>query len=321
MLKYAFGRLAIAIPMVLVASFVMFLMVSLSGDPLARIRSMDPPPPEATIKAMEHSLGLDKPLLVRYFDWLFGLFRGDFGVSTQNLDIGNELGARMAVSFRLIIAAIVLAAVLAIVIGIVTALKQSGVVDTLVSIVVLILLAVPVFWIGVLLKYWAVSFNTSVGHTVFYTIGDGSGSGATGVALIGFLVLPTIVLMLNIFASWSRYVRASMLEVLGTDYMKLARAKGLSKTQAIWRHGLRNALLPFVTVIALDFSALVGGAVLTESVFQWRGMGDLLLNGIRNLDVHVVMAWLLVFSIATILMNLIADLVYGVLDPRIRHAH
>jgi peptide/nickel transport system permease protein len=124
--------------------------------------------------------------------------------------------------------------------------------------------------------------------------------------------------VINIFASWSRYVRASMIEVLSADYMRLARAKGLSRAQAVMRHGLRNALLPFITVVALDFSALVGGAVVTEAVFQWRGMGDLLLNGVRNIDVNVVAAWLLVFAAATILMNLIADLLYGLLDPRIR---
>jgi peptide/nickel transport system permease protein len=107
---------------------------------------------------------------------------------------------------------------------------------------------------------------------------------------------------------------------MNTDYMKLARAKGLSRRQAVLRHGLRNALMPFVTIVALDFSALVGGAIVTEAVFQWRGMGDLLLTGIRNLDVHVVMAWLLIFATATILLNLLADLLYGLLDPRIRHS-
>jgi peptide/nickel transport system permease protein len=318
MLRFALRRLAIAVPMVILASFVMYLMVTLSGDPLARFRDTDPPPPPETIKLLEKQFGLDQPFLVRYVNWITGLFRGDFGVSTQNIDIGAELGNRMMVSFRLILAAIVIAAIVAIVIGVVSALRQYGFLDTTLSVVTYIALAVPVFWFAILLKQAAISFNQMVGSTVLYTIGDGVSTGVTGLALLGFLVLPTIALVINIFASWSRYVRASMIEVLSADYMRLARAKGLSRAQAVMRHGLRNALLPFITVVALDFSALVGGAVVTEAVFQWRGMGDLLLNGVRNIDVNVVAAWLLVFAAATILMNLIADLLYGLLDPRIR---
>lgn len=320
MARYAFKRLLIALPMLLIASFVMFMMVSLSGDPLSRFRSTDPPPPEEAIKAMEHALGLDRPVLERYVSWITGLFRGDFGASVVNVDIGAELGNRVMVSFRLIVLAIILAAVLAVVVGVISALRQYGPLDNALSLVVFVALSMPVFWVGILLKHWAVDFNKQAGRTVFYTIGDGSSVGASGLALFGFLVLPTVVLTVNIFASWSRYVRASMVEVMNTDYMRLARAKGLSRRQAVLRHGLRNALMPFVTVVALDFSALVGGAIVTEAVFQWRGMGDLLLSGIRNLDVHVVMAWLLVFATATILLNLLADLVYGLLDPRIRQS-
>ncbi|MDR5701394.1 ABC transporter permease [Agromyces aerolatus] len=320
MFRFALRRLAIAVPMIVLASFVMFLMVSLSGDPLARFRDTDPPPPPESIALLEKQFGLDQPLLLRYVDWIGGLFVGDFGISTQNIDIGAELGNRMAVSFRLILLAIVIAAVIAIVVGVVSALRQYGAIDTTLSVVAYVALAIPVFWFAILLKQAAVQFNQSVGSTVLYTIGDGASTGVTGFALFGFILLPTIALVINVFASWSRYVRASMIEVMSADYMKLARAKGLSKRQAVIRHGLRNALMPFVTIVALDFSALVGGAVVTESVFQWRGMGDMLLTGIRNVDVNVVMAWLLVFAAATILLNLVADLVYGLLDPRIRQA-
>ncbi|MGF3054928.1 ABC transporter permease [Microbacterium sp. YY-01] len=318
MLRYAVKRTAIAIPMIALSSFLMFMMVSLSGDPMARFRDIDPPPPEASLKALEVQFGLDKPLLERYFVWLAGLFRGDFGVSTQNIDIEATLGSRMIVSFRLIIAAIVIAAILAIIVGIVSALRQYGTIDMTLSVITYIALAIPVFWFAILLKQGAIVFNQAVGSTLIYTIGDGVSSGATGMALLGFMVLPTIALVINQFASWSRYIRASMIEVLSSDYMRLARAKGLSRRQTLTRHGLRNALLPFITVVAMDFSALVGGAVVTETVFQWRGMGDMLLTGIRNIDVNVVMAWMLVFATATILLNLVADLLYGLLDPRIR---
>lgn len=320
MLRYALKRIAIAVPMLVIASFAMFMMVSFSGDPMSRFRSMDPPPPPEALEALEHQLGLDQPVLLRYWNWIVGIFQGDFGASVANVDISAELGSRMFVSFRLIILAVVLAALIAIVVGVVSAMRQNGVIDNTLSIVVFVAMAIPVFWLGVLLKYAAIEVNEAAGSTIFFTIGDGTSSGASGLELIGYLSLPTIVLMVNYFASWSRYVRSSMIEVLSADYMRLARAKGLTKGKAVVRHGLRNALMPFVTVVALDFSSLVGGAIVTESIFQWRGMGDLLLNGIRNLDVHVVMAWLLIFATTTILLNLLADLLYGVLDPRIRVA-
>ena len=319
MLRYSARRIALAVPMLLAASFAMFMMVALSGDPLAQYRSSDPPPSEATMRSLERQYDLDKPVLARYVIWLGGIAHGDFGPSTQNLDIGAELSGRLLLSLRLIFAVLVLSALLAIVVGVVSALKQFRPLDSTLSTVVFVLLAVPVFWLGVLTKNWAVSFNETVGATVFYTVGDGSQSGVHGIARLGFLVLPAIVLTANVFASWSRYVRASMIEVLSADYMKLARAKGLRYRKAVVRHGLRNGLIPFVTIVALDFSSLVGGAVVTESVFQWRGMGDLLLTGIRNVDVNVIMAWLLVFGAATILLNLVADLLYGLLDPRIGH--
>ncbi|MCQ9368746.1 ABC transporter permease [Brevibacterium sp. 91QC2O2] len=318
MWRYAVKRLLVTIPMLLIASFVMFMMVSLSGDPMSRFRDTDPPPPEASIKAMEHDFGLDQPVLLRYFKWLLGLFTGNFGQSMYNVDISHELGARLIITLRLVVLAVVIAAILAIIVGIVSALKQYGKLDMTLSAIIFIAMALPVFWIAILLKQAAVEFNKTVGHTALYTIGDGTSSGVTGFGLFGYILLPIVVLVVNIFASWSRYVRASMIEVLQSDYMRLARAKGLSKAQAVIRHGLRNALLPFVTVVAMDFASLISGAVVTETVFQWRGMGDLLLTAVHNLDVNVIMAWLLLFAALTILLNLLADLLYGLLDPRIR---
>jgi peptide/nickel transport system permease protein len=134
------------------------------------------------------------------------------------------------------------------------------------------------------------------------------------------MVLPTISLALISYASWSRYQRSSMLEVMNSDYVRLARAKGLSRRRVMIKHALRNALIPLTTVTALDLASIISGAVLTETVFQWRGMGDLLLGAIRGDDVYVVMAWLLVTASVVILFNLLADLLYAVLDPRIRYA-
>ena len=146
------------------------------------------------------------------------------------------------------------------------------------------------------------------------------GFGAQVADIAGHMILPTISLALISYAAWSRYQRSAMLEVMNSDYVRLARAKGLSRRRVMVKHALRNALIPLTTVTALDLASIISGAVLTEAVFQWRGMGDLLLNAIHSDDVYVVMAWLLVTATVVIVFNLLADLLYAVLDPRIRYA-
>jgi peptide/nickel transport system permease protein len=319
MLRYSLRRLLIAIPTLLIASLVMFLVISATGDPLSYLLAKDPAPPQSAIDAMRQQLGLDRPLLERYLSWLWGVLHGDFGPSLQNIDIGATLGTRMLVSMRLILVAMVFAVLIAIVVGVVSALRQYGVVDNALSLLVLGLLAVPSFWLAILAKNWAVSANEAIGHQVFYTIGDGPPDGeGSFLTTLGYLVLPAAVLILGLFPAWSRYTRASMIEVLNLDYIRLARAKGLSKRRVVVHHGLRTALIPLVTVVAVDFGALIGGSLVIETVFQWRGMGDLLITSINALDVNAVLAWFLVFASARVALNLVADLLYAVLDPRVR---
>jgi peptide/nickel transport system permease protein len=182
-----------------------------------------------------------------------------------------------------------------------------------------------VFWLAALLKeYGAIRLNKLFGEQVVYTVGAETpnltgGFGARLADWAGHLVLPTIALALISFAAWSRYQRATMLDVLGSDYIRLARAKGLSRSRVMTRHALRNALIPLVTVVAIDIGAVFGGAVITERVFSWQGMGALLVQGVQTYDVNVLLAWLMVTSILVVLFNLIADVLYAVLDPRIRY--
>jgi peptide/nickel transport system permease protein len=185
-------------------------------------------------------------------------------------------------------------------------------------------LSLPVFWFAILLKQGGIKINEAVGHIVFYTIGSSSIDVAGGVWAhftdsLGHLVLPTITLAITQYAAWSRYTRASMLDVMGSDYVRLARAKGLSQRRVMVRHGLRTALIPLVTVMGLDLAGILSGAIVTETVFQWHGMGDFLLTAIRYKDVYGVLAWLVVISVIVIVFNLITDLLYAVLDPRIRY--
>jgi peptide/nickel transport system permease protein len=326
MLAFAVRRIAVSLPILLISTFIVFMLASLSGNPLSPLLTRNPPPPPETIAIEAERLRLDHPLLERYWMWLTGLFRGDFGPSVQsNLNIGAEVAGRFMVTIRLIAVAMILALVLAVVIGVISAVKQYSKTDYAATFLGFLFLAMPAFWLAILLKQAGIDFNNAVDEQVVYTIGDASvplpeGFGAQVADIAGHMVLPTISLALISYAAWSRYQRSAMLEVMNSDYVRLARAKGLSRRRVMVKHALRNALIPLTTVTALDLASIISGAVLTEAVFQWRGMGDLLLNAIHSDDVYVVMAWLLVTATVVIVFNLLADLLYAVLDPRIRYA-
>jgi peptide/nickel transport system permease protein len=315
MLAFAVRRIAVSLPILLISTFIVFMLASLSGNPLSPLLTRNPPPPPETIALEAERLRLDHPLLERYWMWLTGLFRGDFGPSVQsNLNIGSEVAGRFMVTIRLIAVAMILALVLAVVIGVISAVKQYSKTDYTATFLGFLFLAMPAFWLAILLKQAGIDFNNAVDEQVVYTIGDASvplpeGFGAQVADIAGHMILPTISLALISYAAWSRYQRSAMLEVMNSDYVRLARA-----------NALRNALIPLTTVTALDLASIISGAVLTEAVFQWRGMGDLLLNAIHSDDVYVVMAWLLVTATVVIVFNLLADLLYAVLDPRIRYA-
>jgi peptide/nickel transport system permease protein len=327
MLAFAIRRVLISIPILIVSTFIVFLLVSLSGDPLSGLKTKQPIPPPQTIKLAEHRLWLDQPLLERYWHWMSGISHGYFGPSVSGggtLDIGSEIGHRALVTLRLVFFAMVVAAIIAIVVGVISATKQYTKTDYTFTFTGFLFLAMPTFWFAILLKEGAIWSNKHWG-TKFKTIGENSPSISPGLGSHLFddfnhLILPTITLALISYASWSRFNRASMIEALSSDYIRLARAKGISPARVLVRHALRTALIPFVTVTALDIGAILGGAIITEYIYQWRGMGDFLLaDGLNLNDPYVVLAWLLVSGAAIIVFNLIADILYGVLDPRIRY--
>ncbi|MDT8911529.1 ABC transporter permease [Amycolatopsis sp. PS_44_ISF1] len=326
MLAFALRRLFVSVPILIVSTFVVFVMVSLSANPLSSLIQRNPPPPPRTIELERIRLHLDQPILERYWHWITGVLSGDFGPSVQsNLNIGHEVIVRFGVTLRLIVLAMVVALILAVIIGVISAARQYSKFDYTATFFGFLFLSMPSFWFAIVLKQIGIAINTGVGDQIFYTIGSSSiitSGGAwdhfTDVA--GHLVLPTISLALTSYAAWSRFQRAAMLEVLNSDYVRLARAKGLPRWTVTRRHALRNALIPLTTVTALDIGSILGGAVVTETVFQWQGAGTFLLDGIRQSDVYVVEAWLLIAATFIILLNLIADLLYGLLDPRIRYA-
>jgi peptide/nickel transport system permease protein len=325
MLSFIIRRLLIAIPIVLLSSVLVFLLVANSGDPLADLRGRNPPVPQSVIDARKHQIGIDKPLPQRYASWLGNFVQGDMGKSIRGVDVRPLLWQRLKVTLRMVVLASIIAVVLAIGAGVLSAVRQYTATDYFFTFLGFLFLSMPVFWLAALLKeYGAIRLNRLFGEQVVYTVGAETPnlSGSLGHRLAdyaGHLVLPTIALALISFAAWSRYQRATMLDVMGSDYIRMARAKGLSRSRVMTRHALRNALIPLVTVVAIDIGAVFGGAVITERVFSWQGMGALLVQGVQTSDVNVLLAWLMVTSVLVVLFNLIADVLYAVLDPRIRY--
>lgn len=329
MVAYAIRRLLISIPVLLVSSFLVFVMVATTGDPLGPLRVTNPPTPPETIALEAKRLYLDLPWYERYWVWLTNALQGDLGPSVNiRENINTEIWTRLGVTLRLVLIAMLLALALAIVAGVTSAVKQYSKTDYSVTFFGFLFLATPSFWLAILLKEAGIAANQVDGDPesrIFFTYGDHSAFLDDPTAwnklidVAGHMILPTISLALITVASWSRFQRASMLEVLGSDYVRLARAKGLRWRKVLTKHALRTALIPLVTVSALDFAGIVGGAVITESVFGWAGMGAYLTDSIRTSDVYAVMAWLLAAGSIVVIVNLIADLLYGVLDPRIRH--
>jgi peptide/nickel transport system permease protein len=327
MLAYVVRRLLAAIPVLIAASALVYFLVAVSGNPLEPLLLRNPPPPQATIDLVTDRLDLDKPVWQRYLEWLWGLVsRGDFGESVQeNYDIGAQLIDRSVVTLRLVFVAMLLALIFAVVNGVLSAVRQYSTFDYTVTFTGFIFLAMPSFWLALVLKHAAVAVNQASGSSTFYTIGEASPD-TTGMTawekitdIAGHMVLPTIALALISYAAWSRYQRSAMLDVLNSDYLRLARAKGLRWRQVLVRHGLRTALIPLTTVTALDIAGVLGGAVITETVFNWNGLGRMLIRGIDMQDTNAVASWLLLAGFVVVVFNIIADVLYAVLDPRIRY--
>lgn len=325
MLAYAIRRILISVPILIVSTMIIFLVVSLSGNPLDAFIGPGKRLTPAAIEALRHKYLLNLSIPDRYWHWITGLFgHGNWGPSTQNIDIGSQLGQALGTSARLVLVSIILAAILAVIVGVVSAIKQYSFTDYATTLTGFLFLSLPVFWFAILLKEAGIYANLHSGHQIFDTIGEATPALAGGFwAHVGddasHLILPTITLALTSYAAWSRYNRASMLDVLNSDYVRLARAKGLSPRRVMVRHALRTALIPLVTVMTLDIAGIIGSTVITESIFQWHAMGTFLLNAIRAYDSYAVLAWLLVTGFIIIMFNLFADLFYAVLDPRIRY--
>ncbi len=324
MLGYIMRRIAVSIVVLFLATILVFILVAESGNPLAILRA-NPHIPRATILAREKLLHLNDPLWQRYWIWFSHAIRGDFGTTIAGLPVEPQLISHLLVTLRMVILATLISIVLAIGVGVYAALRQGRLADHTATVTNFLFLAAPTFVIGLLLKeFVAIPLDEHTNTTIFYTSGDQSPT-LTGSFIqrvpdyAAHTALPVITLILVTYSSWAIYQRASILETLNSDHVRLARSKGLAPRRVLFRHILRNALIPVTTVIALDFAAVLGGAIVTEIVFGWQGLGQWYLQGVTTLDTNITLAYLLVTATFVILFNLLADIIYAYLDPRIRY--
>ena len=314
MLNYVTRRVLYSIPVLLIASFLLFAFVRSTFDPTARLRASR----DKTAVTRERArLGLDKPMVSQYKAWLKDAVRGDFGESTRTgEEVSSMLSRSMGNTLQLIVWGTLLSAIVAVGVGVYSAVKQYSAGDYVFTGLSYVGIAMPPFWFGLIaIEIFAVRFGW------FKSLGLHSGDG-NGIDLdyARHLVLPVATLCVQIVASWSRFQRASMLDVLNADYVRTARAKGVPQRTVIMKHALRNALIPLITVMSLDIGALFGGLIITEQIFSIGGMGRLFYNALLVGDVNVLEAWMVVAAVFIIGFNLLADVIYGVLDPRIRLA-
>lgn len=306
MSRYLIQRLVSTVPVILGVIFIIMLTVSLiPGDPVALMLGQNAAPEQ--VAALRDYLGLDRPLLVRYVEYLGQIARGDLGRSIQgNRPVLDEIREVWPNTIRLTAAAVVLAVVVGIGIGALSALRPYSLLDNVVRVIALLGLSMPIFWIGLVLSY---IFGFYLG---LLPVGGTGG--------IQHLVLPAVTLALPSIALIARMTRSSLLEVLGEDYVRTARAKGLRGRTVLWRHALGNALIPVISVIGLQIGQLLGGAVLTETVFAWPGLGRLMVRAIFARDYVLLQGAVLVLAITFVLVNLLVDLSYAYLDPRISYS-
>lgn len=292
------------IPVVIAVTFVVFFIVSLSPGNIAAMIIGDGATKES-IEELTEEMGLNDPIIVQYGRYVTNLLKGDMGKSySTGKDVSAEIGSRFPNTLKLTILSIIISVAISITIGVISATKQYSIFDYVGMILALIGISMPSFWFGLIL---IIQFSLKLGW-----FPSGGAEGWTSI------ILPAITLGVASTASITRVARSSMLEVLPQDYIRTAKAKGVNKKDVIMTHALKNALIPTITIIGLEFGELLGGAILTETVFSWPGIGRLMVESINRKDIPMVLGTIIVFAVGFSIVNLIVDILYAYIDPRIK---
>ncbi len=322
MIRFLARRLLNYVVLLALASFLTYCLTSMAFSPLDSLLQRNPRPPQSVIDAKAHALGLDQPIPIRYAHWASHVVRGDFGTTVTGQPVGSTLWRRVGVTLRLLVVGSVVGTVLGIVAGAWGAIRQYRLSDRIVTMLALLVLSTPSFVIANLLILGALRVNWALGIQLFDYTGETSPGVVGGwhelLDRLRHLILPTLTLSLMAAAGYSRYQRNAMLDVLGQDFIRTARAKGLTRRRALLKHGLRTALIPLATLFAYGVAGLVTGAVFVEKIFGWHGMGEWLVQGITAQDTNIIAAITLFSGAVVLLAGLLSDVFYAALDPRVR---
>ena len=304
MSRYILKRLLLLIPILLGVTFIVFTIMSLTpGDPGRLILGQKVP--QAAVDQLNHELGFDKPFLIRYVNYIVDAVQGDFGKSYRtSRPVFDEIFSRFPTTLKLALLGVITSVILGIPIGILSAVKQYSALDIISTVAAMLMSAIPSFWLGLMM---IIFFSLKLGWLP-----------SNGIGTWAHYVMPTLTLGVPSAASIIRLTRATMLETIRQDYIRTARAKGATEKIVIWKHALKNALLPVITVVGMSFGGLLGGTILIESVFSMPGVGMLMLNAIRMKDIPQVMATVILLAALFCVIMLFVDILYAYIDPRLR---
>lgn len=320
MLRSLISRLLQGLALVLAVVVLNFVLVHAApGDPVETIAGASGGMSPELMAQLRSEYGLDKPLLVQLGVYLSRVAQGDLGFSYYfNLPVSDMIAERVPATLLLVVSAVLLAFVVGTALGVLSSRKPNGVLSQLITVLSLVGFAAPVFWVGIMLMILFASVWPILPVAGMRAIDATSGGWADVIDVAQHLVLPTFTLSLVYLAQYSRLARSAMLDVLGSDFIRTARAKGLAERVVLYKHALRNALLPVVTVLGLQFGNVLAGAILVETVFNWPGLGRLAFESVLRRDYPTILGVLLFSSIVVVVMNLLTDLCYRLIDPRIK---
>ncbi len=309
MFQYIIRRLLLIIPVLLGVLFLTFvLMYMIPGDPVVTMLGQHAD--DDIIERIRAELNLDEPWYIQFFNYIKRTLRGDLGRSyISNVEVTEALKQKLPNTFKLASAAIIISTIMGVLIGIISAIFKNTWIDHAAMTFALFFISTPIFWFGMVLIY---IFSMTLGWTPVSGMGDGSFS-------IKHIILPAITLGSRFAAFLARYTRSVMLEVIKEDYIRTARSKGLRETTVIFKHGLRNVMIPVVTVIGMNFASLLNGSVLTETIFAWPGFGRYIVTAIKKRDFQVIAGCVWVGALIFVFINLMVDIIYVTLDPRIKY--
>lgn len=316
MKKYILKKILFMIPMMLIISFLVFVGLELSPvDPISYMVSPDMAVSPDKLNQLREQLGLNQPLIIRYLQWIWGLVRGDFGYSiVSGTSIGLIIKQTLPATFELAFTALIFSTILGILIGVLSAVYQNGIIDNIARFLSVLGTAVPQFFFGILvLNLFAIKLRwLPIG-------GRYSSMDQSMISQIRHLMLPALTLSISLVAALMRYTRNSMLDVFNMDYVKTARAKGVSEWKVYFKHIFRNALRPVLVLLIFRLPLLVGGSVIIESIFSWPGIGRIILDSVTAGDYPVIMVTTLMVSIVILIASLLVDIIAALLDPRVRY--